>query len=60
MSLNNQPCQPRATLGDVISNDTLFNPLTVNVNQSGGSCNTIDMAILFFRGQDQCKKSGSR
>ena len=42
VSLNNQPCKARPTLTDVNSNETNFYPFNVSVNDSGGSCNTIN------------------
>ena len=40
--LNNQPCQARPTLVNIISDETIFYPFTVSANKSGGSCSTID------------------
>ena len=42
VSLNNHPCQAWPTFVNINSNETLFYPFTVSVNNYGGSCNTID------------------
>ena len=42
ISLNNRPCQARATLVGINSNEPLYYPFTVSPNKCGGSCNTID------------------
>ena len=41
-SLNNQPCKSRPTLVNIYSDETLFNPFTVKVNNNGENYNTID------------------
>ena len=42
LTLNNQPCQNRATLVNINPHKTFFYTLTVGVNKRGGSCNTIN------------------
>ena len=41
ISLNNQSCQPRATLININSNDPLCYLFAVNINKCGRSSNTI-------------------
>ena len=40
--LNNEQCQARPTLVNIISDETIFYPFTVSANKSDGSCSTID------------------
>ena len=42
VSLNNQTCQARPTLLNINSDETLFYPLTVSVNNCRGSCSIIN------------------
>ena len=54
--LNNQPCQAKSTSVNINSNELLNCPFTVNVNQCGVSCNTIDDAYAQLYAPDKAKK----
>ena len=42
LSLNNQSCQAESGFVNIDSHETLFYPLTANVNKFGASSNSID------------------
>ena len=48
VTLNNRPCQAIPTLVNINSDETLFYPFTVSVNNCGGSCNIIDDLCFEF------------
>ena len=47
ISLNNQPCQARAILVDINSNETLIYLFTVSVNKCAGIFNAIDDLYIY-------------
>ena len=55
ISLNNRPCQAGPTPVNITSNEFLNCPFTVNVNQCGESCNTIDDAYAQLCAPDKAK-----